>query len=451
MEEVKKYLRLILNVVIPLIGLYLVCFWGPKVVGFFMPFVIGWIIALIANPLVRFLERRLNLVRRHSSALIIIIVLGLVIFLMYLLISGLYGELSGFLKHLPQLVENAAGDVSGALQNSQHLFDFLPDGIQAHLEQFSDNLDHYLGELVSKAAMPTVEIAGNVAKGIPNALVNTVITIFSSYLFIAEQDRMVMWLKQYTPPFVLRYGAFLKKDARELIGGYFMAQFRIMFVVGAILAVGFFVLGVSYGPVLAALIAFLDFLPVFGTGTALIPWAVVKLFTGSYSYAFGLLALYVITQVVRQMIQPKIVGDTMGLPPLMTLFLLYMGFKIRGIAGMILAVPIGLVFINFYKYGAFDSMADNGKLLIREVNVLRGKNQESWRRGRKDGEWRTGEGKTGEGKGKGQRPGEQRTGEGKGKGQRTGERKNSEQMGSGQKGSEQKGSGQRDGGRKDRE
>lgn len=375
MEEVRKYLRLILNIVIPLAGLYLVCFWGPRLLGFFMPFVIGWVIALIANPLVRLLERRLKLVRRHSSALIIISVLGIVILLMYLLVSGLYAVASDFLQHLPLIFKNAAGDVSGALQNSQQLLDFLPDSIQAHLEQFSNNLDQYLGDLVSKAAMPTVEIAGNVARGIPNALVNTVITIFSSYLFIAEQDRMVMWMKQYAPVFVLRYGAFLKKDARELIGGYFMAQFRIMFVVAAILAVGFFVLGVSYGPVLAVLIAFLDFLPVFGTGTALIPWAVVKLFTGAYTYALGLLALYVITQVVRQMIQPKIVGDTMGLPPLMTLFLLYMGFKIRGLAGMILAVPIGLVFINFYKYGAFDSMIENGKLLIREVNGLRGKNQ----------------------------------------------------------------------------
>ena len=91
----------------------------------------------------------------------------------------------------------------------------------------------------------------------------------------------------------------------------------------------------------------------FGTGTALIPWAVVKVVTGEYAYGAGLLLLYILTQAIRQIIQPKIVGDSMGLPPLTTLFFLYLGFKFRGIAGMILAVPVGLIFIKFYQYGAF--------------------------------------------------------------------------------------------------
>ena len=77
------------------------------------------------------------------------------------------------------------------------------------------------------------------------------------------------------------------------------------------------------------------------------------------------------SQVVRQIIQPKIVGDTMGLPPLSTLFLLYLGFKLHGISGMILAVPAGLVVVNLYQYGAFDSLIRNVKLLIQEVNRFR--------------------------------------------------------------------------------
>ena len=86
-----------------------------------------------------------------------------------------------------------------------------------------------------------------------------------------------------------------------------------MFVVAAILAGGFLVLQVPYGLLLAVLISLLDFLPVFGTGTVLIPWAVIKLLTGAYYLAVGLALLYVLTQVVRQAIQPKIVGDTLSL------------------------------------------------------------------------------------------------------------------------------------------
>ncbi len=371
MEGVKKYLRIILNIIIPLTGLYLVCVWGPRVLGFFIPFVIGWMIALIANPLVRFLEKRLKIVRKHGSMLIIAGVLALIISLLYFVLGKAYVEIREFIGDLPALYDSAAAEIRGAVQNGNRMFEFLPDEFRTAVMQFTENIGTYVGDLVSKAAAPTVEIAGNVAKGIPNVLVNTVITILSSYLFIAEQDKILAWMRRYAPKFVLRYAEYLKKDARGVIGGYFLAQFRIMFVVAGILAVGFLFLKVKYGLLLAVLISLLDFLPVFGTGTALFPCAAVKLFTGEYTYAAGLLILYVVTQVSRQLIQPKIVGDSMGLPPLLTLFLLYLGFKVKGIAGMILAVPIGLIFINFYKYGAFDSLIKNVKLLIRELNAFR--------------------------------------------------------------------------------
>ena len=371
MEGVKKYLRIILNIIIPLTGLYLVCVWGPRVLGFFIPFVIGWMIALIANPLVRFLEKRLKIVRKHGSMLIIAGVLALIISLLYFVLGKAYVEIREFIGDLPALYDSAAAEIRGAVQNGNRMFEFLPDEFRTAVMQFTENIGTYVGDLVSKAAAPTVEIAGNVAKGIPNVLVNTVITILSSYLFIAEQDKILAWMRRYAPKFVLRYAEYLKKDARGVIGGYFLAQFRIMFVVAGILAVGLLFLKVKYGLLLAVLISMLDFLPVFGTGTALFPWAAVKLFTGEYTYAAGLLILYVVTQVSRQLIQPKIVGDSMGLPPLLTLFLLYLGFKVKGIAGMILAVPIGLIFINFYKYGAFDSLIENVKLLIRELNAFR--------------------------------------------------------------------------------
>ena len=162
-----------------------------------------------------------------------------------------------------------------------------------------------------------------------------------------------------------------RKDFKNLIGGYFLAQFRIMFVVAVVLAVGFLILGVKYGILLAILIAILDFLPLFGTGTALFPWALVKILSGETAFAVGLILLYVLTQVVRQIIQPKIVGDSMGLPPLLTLFFLYVGFKVKGLSGMILAVPVGMVGVKLYQYGAFDSLIGQIKLLSQEIDRFR--------------------------------------------------------------------------------
>lgn len=367
----KRCFRMILNIVIPLLGLCLVIFLGPRLLHFFMPFVVGWILALLANPLVRFLERRVKLVRRHGSMLIIIAALAIVIGLFYGAGLLVYREMGSFLADAPEIYQSVIAEIENALQNGRKLAEYFPQNLQPPLLAFSDNLDGLFGKLVSRAAEPTVQIAGHVAKSIPNLLVNMVIIILSSYLFLADRESIMRWLKEHLPAFVFRYIEYMKRDAKGLIGGYFLAQFRIMCVVALILAAGFLVLGVRYGVLLAFLTAILDFLPIFGTGTVLFPWAVVKLFAGEYAYATGLILLYILTQVVRQIIQPKIVGESMGLPPLMTLFLLYLGFKLRGLTGMILAVPVGLVFINFYKYGAFDSMIRNFKMLMESIQKFR--------------------------------------------------------------------------------
>lgn len=367
----KRCFRMILNIVIPLLGLCLVIFLGPRLLHFFMPFVVGWILALLANPLVRFLERRVKLVRRHGSMLIIIAALAIVISLFYGAGLLVYREMGSFLADAPEIYQSVIAEIGDALQNGRKLAEYFPQNLQPPLLAFSDNLDGLFGKLVSRAAEPTVQIAGHVAKSIPNLLVNMVIIILSSYLFLADRESIMRWLKEHLPAFVFRYIEYMKRDAKGLIGGYFLAQFRIMCVVALILAAGFLVLGVRYGVLLAFLTAILDFLPIFGTGTVLFPWAVVKLFAGEYAYATGLILLYILTQVVRQIIQPKIVGESMGLPPLMTLFLLYLGFKLRGLTGMILAVPVGLVFINFYKYGAFDSMIRNFRMLMESIQKFR--------------------------------------------------------------------------------
>ena len=137
------------------------------------------------------------------------------------------------------------------------------------------------------------------------------------------------------------------------------------------LLVGFLILRVPYAAIWAALIAFLDFLPVFGTGTVLIPWGLIEIVSGRIYMAVGLLACRLLTQAVRQMIQPKVVGDSMGLNPLLTLFFLYLGFRFSGIGGMILAVPVGMIGIEFYKYGAFDSLLGAVKELIEFVETFR--------------------------------------------------------------------------------
>ena len=371
MEDGKRIFRIILNILIPAGTIVLVCTLGPWLLRFFMPFVVGWCIALICNPLVKFLEKRLKLVRKHSSAVIVIVVLAGVIWLLYFLVSRLILGVMMFCRELPQLYEAWKTELPGAFAGFSVILERMPTAVQEAVNRTNSNLGALAGSLVEKLATPTVTVAGNVAKGIPAALVYSVVVILSSYFFIIERDKIMAWGKKHLPKGMQNYVEFLKKDIKTLIGGYFLAQFKIMFVVAVILAVGLVILGVRYGILFALLIALLDFLPVFGTGTVLFPWALIKLLSGEWTFAIGLVVIYVLTQAVRQVVQPKIVGDSIGLPPLLSLIFLYLGFKIKGISGMILAVPIGMFILNLYHYGVFDSMIQNTKLLAEEIRRFR--------------------------------------------------------------------------------
>ena len=371
MEDRRRILRILLNILIPAMKILLVCVGGLWLLKFFLPFVIGWLIAMVANPLVKFLERRLNLVRKHSSVIIVVAVLAGIIGGLYFLVGRVIIEIRLLVLDMPEIYEAVRLELMEALDSLNRMVARMPTGVQEWFNRTNENLGGIASSLMQKIAFPTVTVAGNVAKGIPGALVNSIVVILSSYFFIAEQDRIRDLAGRLIPSSFYSYGGLFRKDLKNLIGGYFLAQFRIMFVVAVVLAVGFLILGVRYGILLAVLIAILDFLPLFGTGTALFPWAVVKLLSGEAAFAVGLILLYVLTQVVRQIIQPKIVGDSMGLPPLLTLVFLYVGFKIRGISGMILAVPVGLVGVKLYEYGAFDPMIEQVKLLVQEINRLR--------------------------------------------------------------------------------
>ena len=259
-------LRLILNIMIPASGWFFLCFLGPKLLGFFMPFVVGWIIAMIANPLVRFLERRLKLVRRHSSIVIVAGALALVIGLLYLAVSRMLHFIWSFIQDLPVLYAGIEGDVQSSLGRLEGIFDFMPETMRDAWMTLGDNLGAYIGKLAESIASPTMEAAGTVAKGIPAALVYFVVIILSAYFFIADRDRILAFVRSHMPDWAKKYSKYIRTEARRLIECYFTAQFKIMAVVWIILTVGFFILGVKYSLLWGFLIAFLDFLPVFGAG-----------------------------------------------------------------------------------------------------------------------------------------------------------------------------------------
>lgn len=371
MKTSTKYLKLLVNLIIFVAGILTIVFIIPKLIVFFLPFVIGWIIAMIANPLVRILEKRVKILRKHSSMLIIIGVIAIIVIGFYFAAAKIGGEVVSFIGNLPELYESASSDFEEIGESIDKLAKRLPPNIGEGLEELQYSIGTYIGKIVGMAGKPTVEAAGNFAKNLPSRLISVIMTVLSSYFFIKDRDRIMEFFEAITPESIKRNVGAIINDFKSVVGGYFKAQFKIMFVVAIILLVGLSILRVDYAVVLALLIALLDFLPFFGTGTVLIPWAVIKVLSNDYKFAVGLLVVYAVSQLVRQLIQPKIVGDTIGLDPLFTLIFMYIGYKIKGVIGMIIGVPIGMIVINLYKNGAFDRIIRYIRIVIDDINEFR--------------------------------------------------------------------------------
>ena len=365
--KLKKYVKSIIVFFITLLGIVLWILLGIQFLQFFMPFVIGWIIAMIANPLVRILERRLKVARKHTSMVIIIGVLAGVIMVIYFLGVKIGEETRSFLEQAPEMYSEFREEFQDAGKNLESIVNELPQNVQDSLEEAQKDIGDITGQAVGKISQFTVDKAGTFARNIPGILISIIFSILSAYFFIADRDRILEFGRKHTPQIIQEKWSMMAESFRMVFGGYFKAQFKIMAVIGVILFVGMLILKVRFAILVAILVAFLDMLPFLGTGTVLLPWAVFKLLSGDVRYAVGLVILYLVTQLVRRIIEPKLVGDSIGMNPLVTLIFMYIGYRMGGVLGMILAVPVGAIVLNFYKAGTFDRVINGFKEAGRDL------------------------------------------------------------------------------------
>lgn len=356
MKHSVKYLKILCNFAAFILILLGIIFIVPKIIVFFMPFVIGFILSLIANPLVRFFEKKIRIKRKYGTYLTIILVIALLVLACYgtgmLLATGI----RGFMEYLPTMTQNAGIEITAALDKIQSLLHKVPALADLDVDEAASMLQDTLSSLVSDYKGPTVSAIGGFATSIPDILVSVIMGLLATYFFIAERDRFLNALRHRIPDSVHEKSMMIYGHMLHAVGGYFKAQFKIMGVIYIVITAGLMILRVNYAWLIGFGIAFLDMLPVFGTGTVLIPWAVIKIFSGNIATAAGMLVLYAVSLIIHQLIQPKLVGESVGMDPFTTLFFMYIGYKIKGVIGMIIAIPAGMILGSFYKAGAFDHL-----------------------------------------------------------------------------------------------
>lgn len=367
----KKYCKAVVNIVVFIVAVLLVVFLLPRLLAFFAPFVVGLVIAWMAGPPVKFFEEKMKIKRRAGSAFVIIAVIALIVLAIYGLGSILVKEGIGFAQSFPEMWEDVQKDLNEIGERMKKVYLSLPEAVRDRLDGSLTALENSAGDFLGKISNPTLTAVGNFAKYLPTLLIGVIMALLSAYFFVADRKNVNDWCTKHVPKVIQDRYELIRQSLVRAVGGYVKAQLKIEIWVYFVLVIGLWILKVRYVLLIAVGIAFLDFLPVFGTGTVMVPWAIIKIMGGDLKMGIGILITWGLGQLLRQIIQPKIVGDSIGLSPLPTLFLLYLGYQFGGVFGMIVAIPVGLILFSLYEGGVFDTTKDSVKLLVLGVNQFR--------------------------------------------------------------------------------
>lgn len=347
-----KVLRKILILIITLVSIFLLF----KLALFYVPFLIGFIISLLIEPIIKMISRGTKLTRRTSAIIVLLCIFTILITLIVWGTVSLISESADLLQSLNIYIEKIYDQIQKYINSIE--FDKLeiPKQVISIIETSANNFLDFVTKWVS--GLLTSILQG--ITSLPVIGIYIVITILSTYFICADRLFILDQFEHHFPKlWVRKFGIHLKKLISTL-GSYLKAEATLILISFIEVLIGLCIfkwigLNVEY-PLLAALgIGFVDALPILGSGTVMIPWAIISAVNGDLKLGIAIFILYVILLVVHQLLEPKIVSNNLGIHPIFTLIAMYTGFKISGIIGLFIG-PIVLIILQ----NVFETMIDNG-------------------------------------------------------------------------------------------
>lgn len=364
------WLRLGLRLVLAALAVWLLARFGRRALGLFAPFLFALAAAALLNPLVKKLQRALGWNRQVLSALILILLFGLVGGALALLVYAAAGQLVSLVQNWSGLLDS----LQSAMDQIEALFarflTLVPPQITEIVEETGDQLFQWLSDVAPAVLADLGREAGEKAMGLPSFLVALIIFVMATFLLTADYPYLRGRAVQHMDDGVLHFLGQVKATALGAFGGYLKAEFLLSVGVFFILLVGFFVTGQPYGLLLALGLAVMDFIPIIGAGTVMVPWAFVALFTGDFPTAAELMVIWGVIALFRRVMEPKFVGDQTGLSPLLSLVAIYAGMKLAGVAGMILGPVVLLVLLNLAGMGMLRGLRLDLEAAARDIAAI---------------------------------------------------------------------------------
>lgn len=348
----EKRLGFIINSIYALIIAGIVYLVFKYAIFVVMPFLLGFAVAALINPIVRFLSRRYDLKRRPAGILLLLLfyaTIGMLVTIGVVRLTVFFGEVSGELPDLYRdRLEPALNKLFGYINSfADRLYAIFGGESQVLSERLGGiftSIKSSLGDTISDISVKALTRLSSAAAAIPGIIIELLFAVISSFFFTVDYENILSLAKRLLPKRTVDLLCRLRGRVFKVAGKYLRSYALILLITFGELSLGLVLLGVDNAVLIAFCIALFDILPVAGTGGIMIPWAIFSLIGGDWGFAVGLVVIWAVITIVRNIIEPKIVGRQVGLHPLLALIAMFVGTKLFGLVGLFL-LPLTLAIV----------------------------------------------------------------------------------------------------------
>ncbi len=363
--DLQKNLKILVKltiVVMAMVAVYLLFAYVVPILGkvlayipvLFMPFIIALALAVIIEPVVVFFETKIHLRRSVAVVTSLILSVGGFIYLISLAISQIVQELSGLYKLMLSYSDQVVNGFTAAFTDVKLLYIQL--NVPPELQQALQDSLQQLSQMLQNIANSSIKSLVTVATALPSTFILILIATVATFFIIKDRALLRRFVLQIIPGSARTQSRDVFSELFRALIGFLKAYSILISITAFITIISLKILGMKYIFTIGIIVGLLDILPVLGPGTFFVPWIIWQLITGKTRLALSLLIVYLIISVVRQFLEPKIVGDNIGLHPLATLISLYIGLQLGGVIGMIMGPVLIVIFMACYRAGIFDGI-----------------------------------------------------------------------------------------------
>lgn len=348
----EKRLGFIINSIYALIIAGIVYLVFKYAIFVVMPFLLGFAVAALINPVVRFLSRRYDLKRRPAGIMLLLLfyaTIGMLITIGVVRLTVLFGEFSGELPflyrdRLEPALNKLFGYINSFVDRLYAIFGGESEVLSERLGGIFTSIKSSLGDTISDISVKALTRLSSAAAAIPGIIIELLFAVISSFFFTVDYENILSLAKRLLPKRTVDLLCRLRGRVFTTAGKYLRSYALILLVTFGELSLGLVLIGADNAIFIALCIALFDILPVAGTGGIMIPWAILSLIGGDWGFAVGLIVIWAVITIVRNIIEPKIVGRQVGLHPLLALIAMFVGTKLFGLVGLFL-LPLTLAIV----------------------------------------------------------------------------------------------------------